>query len=40
VTLEDFWTLIHRSSAETASKGQRTEWLTAHLAQVPVPEMI
>jgi hypothetical protein len=40
VTLEDFWTLIHRSSAETASKDQRTKWLTAHLAQLPVPEII
>lgn len=40
MTLEDFWTLVHRSEAETTSREQRTEWLVAHLAHWPVPEII
>lgn len=38
--LEVFWTLIHQSAAESTSQGERTEWLTAHLARRPVPEII
>jgi hypothetical protein len=40
VTLDDFWALIHRSSLENASKDERTEWLTARLAQLPAPEIV
>ncbi|MGV9386343.1 DUF4240 domain-containing protein [Nonomuraea sp. NPDC003707] len=38
--LEDFWTFIHRSAAETASQDQRTEGLTTQLAQLPISEII
>lgn len=40
MTIEEFWTLMHRSSAETTSKDERTKWLTIHLAQQPIPEII
>jgi hypothetical protein len=40
VTLDDFWSLIHRSSAEKTSKDARTAWLTAHLAQRPAAEIV
>jgi hypothetical protein len=40
VTLEEFWTLIHQSAAESTGQDQRTEWLTAHLARRPVSEII
>ncbi|MEV0169289.1 uncharacterized protein DUF4240 [Nonomuraea fuscirosea] len=40
MTLEDFWTFIHRSAAETGSQDQRTRWLTTQLAQLPISEII
>jgi hypothetical protein len=40
VKLEDFWVLIHRSSMAAKSQLERTEWLTEHLARLPVPAII
>jgi Protein of unknown function (DUF4240) len=40
VRLEDFWTLIQGSSAAAKSQRERTEWLTEHLARLPVPAII
>lgn len=35
--LEDFWALIRGSSAAAKCQRERTEWLTGHLARLPVP---
>jgi hypothetical protein len=40
VNLDDFWTLIQGSSAAARSQRERTEWLTAQLARLPVPAII
>jgi uncharacterized protein DUF4240 len=40
VNLEDFWALIQGSSAATTRRRERTEWLTGHLARLPVPAII
>jgi len=40
VTLDDFWDLLHQSSAATTTTEDRTNWLTAQLAQLPVAEII
>jgi hypothetical protein len=40
VRLEDFWALIQGSSAAAKSQRERTEWLTEHLARLPVPAII
>jgi len=40
VRLEDFWTLIQGSSTATKQQRERTEWLTRHLARLPVPAII
>jgi uncharacterized protein DUF4240 len=40
VTLDDFWTLVHRSSTASNSQLQRTEWLTGQLAWLPAPPII
>ncbi|MQY06970.1 DUF4240 domain-containing protein [Actinomadura macrotermitis] len=40
MTLEDFWTLIHRSATESNGQAQRAEWLTAHLAHRPASEIV
>jgi hypothetical protein len=37
VKIEDFWALIQGSSTATKSQRERTEWLTGHLARLPVP---
>jgi hypothetical protein len=40
VTLDDFWTLIHLSSAAASSQRGRAEWLTGQLARLPAPPII
>jgi hypothetical protein len=40
VSLGDFWELIHRSSIVARSQGERTEWLTGHLAGLPVSAIV
>jgi hypothetical protein len=40
VKLEDFWALIQGSSTSAKSQRERTEWLTEHLARLPVPAII
>ena len=40
MTLDDFWTLIHRSSTASTSQRQRAEWLTGQLARLPVPSIV
>jgi hypothetical protein len=40
VELGDFWTLIQGSSTATSSQRERAEWLTRHLARLPVPAII
>jgi len=39
VTVDDFWDLIHRS-APAANGQDRAAWLTDHLAQLPVEQII
>jgi hypothetical protein len=40
VKLDDFWALIHGSSTAAKRQRERTEWLTEHLARLPVPAII
>lgn len=38
--LENFWALIQGSSTAAKCQRERTEWLTGHLARLPVPAII
>jgi hypothetical protein len=40
VRLEEFWALIQGSSTATRRQRERTEWLTGHLTQLPIPAII
>jgi hypothetical protein len=40
VKIGNFWALIQGSSTSTKSQRERTQWLTEHLARLPVPAII